>query len=144
MRFSSLAPSGKPNVKQDMETRLSSLHDTYQQAVAGLNVKLTNLDSSVQRLVNDRNLMTTNLNSAYNDTFDILRITSDLKQKHMDNGHKQALVDAFLKRYTLSDDQVKYLTATTINNDFFEALEHLQQVLKDCTLLLTTDHRDAG
>ena len=56
------------------------------------------------------------------------------------------VVDRFLEKFTLGQDQIRILSASSdpVNHDFFEALHRLQQIHSDCQLLLTTKNQTAG
>jgi hypothetical protein len=56
------------------------------------------------------------------------------------------VVDRFLEKFTLNENEVRILSSVTepVNNEFFEALYHLQQIHSDCQLLLTTKNETAG
>ncbi|CAO3609200.1 unnamed protein product [Cunninghamella echinulata] len=56
------------------------------------------------------------------------------------------IADRFLEKFTLNQDEIRILTSsnTTVNDDFFNALSHLQQIHSDCKLLLMTSHQQAG
>ena len=59
---------------------------------------------------------------------------------------RKTIADAFLARFTLSDDEVTLLTSISapVGSQFFEALKHLQQINEDCKALLITEHQKAG
>jgi hypothetical protein len=56
------------------------------------------------------------------------------------------VVDRFLAKFTLTEQEIKILSATSepVNIEFFDALNHLQQIYSDCQLLLTTKNQTAG
>lgn len=56
------------------------------------------------------------------------------------------MVDRFLEKFTLSEKEIKILSDSSepVNNEFFDALNHLQQIHSDCQLLLTTRNETAG
>jgi hypothetical protein len=51
-----------------------------------------------------------------------------------------------LIKFTLSDQEIKILSTMSepVDNEFFDALQHLQQIHSDCQLLLTTKNQTAG
>lgn len=60
--------------------------------------------------------------------------------------NKKLIADAFLKRFVLSDDEKKLLTtnAEVVDQRFFDALRHLQQIRDDCQVLLVNDNQTTG
>lgn len=56
------------------------------------------------------------------------------------------VVDKFLEKFTLNEREIKLLSTYLgpINDEFFEALNHLHQIHSDCQLLLTTTNQKAG
>lgn len=59
---------------------------------------------------------------------------------------RKILIDAFLKRFTLSEKEVTVITSpnSIIGQEFFDALKHLQQIHGDCDTLLITENQRAG
>lgn len=59
---------------------------------------------------------------------------------------QRIIIDAFLKTFMLSDEEIDVLCSHSapVDAQFFNALEHLQQVHADCRLLLMTEHQKAG
>jgi len=57
-----------------------------------------------------------------------------------------AVVDRFLAKFTLSEQEIKILSnmSEPVDSEFFDALQHLQQIHSDCQLLLTTKNQTAG
>ena len=86
------------------------------------------------------------LRSAYNDTASVLKHTQDIKAKSEQSAQRKLVVDIFLKRFSLSDAEVRLLTTSseTVNSRFFAALSHLAGIQDDCKTLLMTDNQRLG
>ncbi|GAN04653.1 conserved oligomeric Golgi complex subunit 6-like [Mucor ambiguus] len=72
---------------------------------------------------------------------------ADIMQEHSDACSTQiAVVDRFLVKFTLSEQEIKILSnmSEPVDKEFFDALQHLQQIHSDCQLLLTTKNQTAG
>lgn len=56
------------------------------------------------------------------------------------------VADRFLEKFTLNETEIRILSVSSepVNSEFFDALNHLQQIHSDCQLLLTTKHQTAG
>lgn len=66
---------------------------------------------------------------------------------------QKKIAAAFVKRFTLTDPEISILTnlATSsdqtggIKQEFFDTLDHLQKIHKDCSVLLAIEgHQNAG
>ncbi|KAL9542008.1 hypothetical protein MBANPS3_008824 [Mucor bainieri] len=72
---------------------------------------------------------------------------ADIMQEHSNACATQiAVVDRFLAKFTLSEQEIKTLSnmSEPVDNAFFDALQHMQQIHSDCQLLLTTKNQTAG
>lgn len=56
------------------------------------------------------------------------------------------IADKLLEKFTLSDEEIRRLCSSTVpvDEEFFVALDHLQQIYHDCRLLLMTQNQQAG
>lgn len=59
---------------------------------------------------------------------------------------QKTIADRFLEKFTLGEQEIKLLSSSSepVDNDFFAALNHLQQIHNHCQLLLTTKNEKAG
>jgi hypothetical protein len=90
--------------------------------------------------------MDNRLSNAFQDTHFIVELTNGLKDKTVQCETDKIVVDAFLKLFTLSDSDVKVLSSTSepIDMHFFNALQNIQQIHKNCKALLVADNQKVG
>lgn len=114
--------------------------------VKSVNTELALVQENIDKLNVECTSLEHGLNTAYNDTSHVLNRTSDLKLKSQSNVHKQEIAQAFLARFTLSPQESQHLLNSdgTISIGFFNALDRLQQIMSDCTVLLVSDSQKAG
>ncbi|KAJ1529999.1 hypothetical protein HK096_009074 [Nowakowskiella sp. JEL0078] len=90
------------------------------------------------------------INAKYEETTNkistLVKHTQVLKDERVQLKTQKAVAEAFVNRFTLSENEILLLTnqSITVNQDFFSALEHLQQINEDCKVLLITEHQTAG
>jgi len=76
----------------------------------------------------------------------LLEQSDSLKSQRETCKTRKILIDAFLKRFTLSEKEVTVIKSSDsiIGQEFFDALKHLQQIHGDCDALLITENQRAG
>ncbi|CAI2179170.1 15482_t:CDS:10 [Funneliformis geosporum] len=86
------------------------------------------------------------LESAKKQTAVLLEQSDGLKSQRETCKIRKILIDAFLKRFTLSEKEILVLTSldSEVGIEFFDALRHLQQIHGDCDALLITENQRAG
>lgn len=89
--------------------------------------------------------MSARLNAARNDTTELIRRTSTLQGEKDLLDLKRDVLAAFLHRFQLSAEETYALSdAEPVSKEFFTALSRVQSIHKDCRLLLTGEHQNAG
>jgi NADH:ubiquinone oxidoreductase subunit C len=84
------------------------------------------------------------LSSSAATTSDIISTTERLKQELEVTTQRQEIVNCFLRDYQLSNEEIKALREDELNENFFQALSHVQEIHSNCKLLLRTHHQRAG
>ncbi|CAO3620075.1 unnamed protein product [Mucor hiemalis] len=104
------------------------------------------LETQMSQMENVCKDMKQRLVNAESQTADMIE-QANIMQEHSSACSTQlVIVDRFLEKFTLDENEIRILSSTTepVSNEFFEALNHLQQIHSDCQLLLTTKNQTAG
>ncbi|KAI7873950.1 oligomeric Golgi complex subunit 6 [Mucor mucedo] len=104
------------------------------------------LETQMGQMENVCKDMKQRLINAESQTADMIE-QADIMQEHSSACSTQIVVaDRFLEKFTLNETEIRILSVPSepINNEFFDALNHLQQIHSDCQLLLTTKNQTAG
>ncbi|XP_015575125.1 conserved oligomeric Golgi complex subunit 6 isoform X2 [Ricinus communis] len=75
---------------------------------------------------------------------DIISTTERLKQELEVTTQRQEIVSCFLRDYQLSNEEINALREEELNENFFKALSHVQEIHANCKILLRTHHQRAG
>ncbi|TXG59207.1 hypothetical protein EZV62_017036 [Acer yangbiense] len=84
------------------------------------------------------------LNSCNATTGNIIETTERLKRDLEVNTQRQEIVSCFLRDYQLSNEEIEALRDEELNEKFFKALSHVQEIHANCKVLLRTHHQRAG
>ncbi|KAI7989454.1 Conserved oligomeric Golgi complex subunit 6 [Camellia lanceoleosa] len=76
------------------------------------------------------------LNSCNATTGDIISTTERLKQELEITTQRQEIVSCFLRDYQLSNEEINALREEELNENFFKALSHVQEIHANCKVLL--------
>ncbi|KAI8083491.1 oligomeric Golgi complex subunit 6-like protein [Thamnidium elegans] len=104
------------------------------------------LETQMSQMENVCKDMKQRLINAESRTADMIE-QADIMQEHSSACSTQiVVVDRFLEKFTLSENEIRILSVSSepVNNEFFDALNHLQQIHSDCQILLTTKNQTAG
>ncbi|KAI9268424.1 oligomeric Golgi complex subunit 6 [Helicostylum pulchrum] len=104
------------------------------------------LETQMSQMENVCKDMKQRLINAESQTADMIE-QADIMQEHSSACSTQiVVVDRFLEKFTLNENEIRILSVSSepVNNEFFDALNHLQQIHSDCQILLTTKNQTAG
>ncbi|KAI8916853.1 oligomeric Golgi complex subunit 6 [Entophlyctis helioformis] len=138
--------ASRRNLKSDIEKRVIGVNKRFLTAFETVQQQLLEIEKQIDGIGDRCATMDAQLKSAYNDTAAVLKHTHDLKAKSELSMQRKFIIDTFLKRFTLSDEEIHALTTSgdTVDNFFFSSLKHLQQIQDDCKTLLISDHQQLG
>ncbi|KAF7730169.1 Golgi transport complex subunit 6 [Apophysomyces ossiformis] len=127
--------------KREIEANLKFL-EAYGKVVKELEV----LETEVEQMNDACRDMKQRLDKAQTQTSLMMEQANTLHNQSSACATRILIVDSFLEKFTLSDEEIKILrsSSVSVNEGFFDALSHLQQVYNDCQLLLMTNHQQAG
>jgi HD-GYP domain-containing protein (c-di-GMP phosphodiesterase class II) len=131
-------------IRTSVNDKIFILNDDFIQVFGVVNSDIEELGKQIQSLENQVVEMQETLEKAKEDTRTILEQTKDLTIKSKDAEENKRIAQAFLDRFMLSQDEIQALSTENVNDQFFNALSHLQQIHQDCKVLLVAEHQRAG
>ncbi|XP_059457372.1 conserved oligomeric Golgi complex subunit 6 isoform X2 [Corylus avellana] len=135
--YSENAPRSRRNLKSSIETRALQINLEFLQASNGAQQALDRVEDEV-------NALSDCCDSCSASTGDIISTTERLKQELEITTQRQEIVSCFLRDYQLSNDEINALRDEDLNENFFKALSHVQEIHANCKMLLRTHHQRAG
>ncbi|RKO87918.1 oligomeric Golgi complex subunit 6 [Blyttiomyces helicus] len=138
--------AARRNLRSDIERRAMSINTRFLDAFEAVNEQLLEIEKEVQSVNRCYVEMEEKLAAATGQTAHLMKQTQDLKAKSARCQIRKSVVDVFLARFTLTDEEILVLTQPLrpVGPEFFESLKHLQQINDDCKALLITEHQKAG
>ncbi|ONK78592.1 uncharacterized protein A4U43_C02F20430 [Asparagus officinalis] len=138
MASASLAPGLSRKLKKVLETRTDG--PDLLDSLATLSTFYTDNTPPARRNLKIAQV----LNSCSESTADIISTTEKLKQDLDITTQRQEIVSCFLRDYQLSNEEINALREEDLNENFFKALSHVQEIHANCKILLRTHHQRAG
>ncbi|KAI9209389.1 oligomeric Golgi complex subunit 6 [Polychytrium aggregatum] len=138
--------TSKRSFRADVERRVILMNNRFLDSLNGINQAFLDIEKQVTEMNSQCQEMEDKLKTANERTFRIVSRIKDMKESSQRALIRKSLAEAFVKRFTLSDQEIQILTTPhlEINKSFFDALDHLHQINEDCRALLVTDHQHAG
>ncbi|KAI9359441.1 oligomeric Golgi complex subunit 6 [Pilaira anomala] len=136
----------RKNLRGTIEKKEIETNKKFLSAFAKVVKQFECLETQMGQMENVCKDMKRRLINAESQTADMIE-QADIMQEHSSAcSTRIAIVDRFLEKFTLSRDEIRILSVPSepVNNEFFDALNHLQQIHSDCQLLLTTKNQTAG
>ncbi|KAK9946808.1 hypothetical protein M0R45_012251 [Rubus argutus] len=137
-------PQSRRNLRSSIEKRGLSINVDFLEASRAAQQALDRVEDEVNALANCCDKIAKALNSCSATTGDIITTTERLKQELNVTTQRQQIVSCFLRDYQLSNQEINALREEELNENFFKALSHVQEIHANCKLLLRTHHQRAG
>lgn len=137
-------PRTRRNLKSTIETRSLDLNHLFLDASLPAQEALNRVEEEVNSLFKCCDQIAKVLSSCTESTGDIINTTERLKQELEITTQRQDIVSCFLRDYQLSNEEINALRDEDLNEDFFKALFHVQEIHANCKTLLRTHHQRAG
>ena len=136
-------------LRSDLERRTLELSESFTVLLGAMASRVEDIQAEVAAMRECCRDMQLRLNDTKAKTSGLLRETADMKAKSKKLEMKAAVVDAFLERFQLSNNEVKILSVgaangAMIDSEFFDALRHVQSIHEDCKVLLRSSQQRAG
>ncbi|KAF9617373.1 hypothetical protein IFM89_036294 [Coptis chinensis] len=138
------AHHSRKNLRSTIEKRALSINYEFLQASQSAQQALDRVEEEVNALAESCDKIAKALSSCSSSTGDIISTTERLKQELDVTTQRQEIVSLFLRDYQLSNEEIKALREEDLNEDFFKALSHVQEIHANCKILLRTHHQVAN
>ncbi|KAG9307314.1 hypothetical protein G9A89_017142 [Geosiphon pyriformis] len=144
--YTTNTPAARRSLRGKIEVKAIENNRKFSEVFEKVGEQLSIIESQVKAMSMFCNEIGDRLDSANQQTAFLLEQADILKSQREKCQERKILVDAFLKRFTLSEKEVALLSTTSgeIGPEFFDALKHLQQIHADCDALLITENQRAG
>ncbi|XP_050238959.1 conserved oligomeric Golgi complex subunit 6 [Mercurialis annua] len=142
--YSDNTPQARRNLRSTVEKRSLQINFQFLQASHAAQQALDRVEEEVNSLDQCCDKIAKALNSCSASTGDIISTTERLKQELEVTTQRQEIVLCFLRDYQLSNEEINALRDEELNENFFKALSHVQEIHANCKLLLRTHHQRAG
>ncbi|KAG4993744.1 hypothetical protein JHK86_030571 [Glycine max] len=137
-------PQARRNLRSTIEKRALSINREFLDASHAAQLALDSVENEVDALAECCDRIAKALNSCSASTADIIGTTERLKQELETTTQRQEIVACFLRDYQLSPEEINALREEELNENFFKALSHVQEIYANCKVLLRTHHQRAG
>lgn len=138
------SPQVRRNLRSTIEKRSLSINLEFLLASDAAQQALDRVEEEVNSLAECCDKIAKALNSCNATTGDIISTTERLKQELEITTQRQEIVSCFLRDYQLSNEEINALREEELNENFFKALSHVQEIHANCKVLLRTHHQRAG
>ncbi|CAM8923450.1 unnamed protein product [Rhodiola kirilowii] len=142
--YSDNTPQSRRNLRSTIEKRSLSINNEFLLASDYAQQALNRVEEEVDALADCCDSIAKALNSCNATTGDIISTTERLKQELEITTQRQEIVSCFLRDYQLSNEEITALREEDMNDNFFKALSHVQEIHANCKVLLRTHHQRAG
>ncbi|KAK9292352.1 hypothetical protein L1049_020318 [Liquidambar formosana] len=137
-------PQARRNLRSTIEKRSLSINHEFLLASDAAQQALDRVEEEVNALAECCDKIAKALNSCNASTGDIINTTERLKQELDITTQRQEIASCFLRDYQLSNEEISALREEDLNENFFKALSHVQEIHANCKILLRTHHQRAG
>ncbi|KAI8092737.1 oligomeric Golgi complex subunit 6 [Halteromyces radiatus] len=134
------------NLRGTIEKKEIATNQKFMDAFSVVVKQLEHLETEMKDMQASCTQMRGKLDDVAVETAKMIKETSNYQDQSEACDTRIMVADRFLEKFTLNQDEIHCLTSSTtpVDNTFFEALTHLQQIHSDCKLLLMTAHQRAG
>ncbi|XP_068664002.1 conserved oligomeric Golgi complex subunit 6 [Aristolochia californica] len=132
------------NLRSSIEERALSINEEFLLSSEAAQQALDRVEEEVNALAECCDKIAKALNCCNATTGDIIGTTERLKQELEITTQRQEIVSCFLRDYQLSAEEIHALREEEMNENFFKALAHVQEIHANCKVLLRTHHQRAG
>lgn len=137
-------PQNRRNLRSTIEKRSLSINIDFLRASDTAQQALDRVEEEVNALADCCDRIAKALNSSSASIGDIISTTERLKQELEITTQRQEIVSCFVRDYQISNEEINALRHEDLNENFFKALCHVQEIHANCKTLLRTHHQRAG
>ncbi|KAH0645581.1 hypothetical protein KY290_034361 [Solanum tuberosum] len=137
-------PHSRRNLRSTIEKRSLSINEEFLLSSTAAQKSLDRVEEEVNEIVECCDKIAMALSSCNATAGDIISTTERLKQEFEVTTQRQEIVSCFLRDYQLSPEEINALREEDLDENFFKALAHVQEIHANCKVLLRTHHQRAG
>ncbi|KAJ8568171.1 hypothetical protein K7X08_020893 [Anisodus acutangulus] len=137
-------PHSRRNIRSTIEKRSLCINEEFLLSSTAAQKSLDRVEEEVNEIVECCDKIAMALSSCNATTGDIISSTERLKQEFEVTTQRQEIVSCFLRDYQLSPEEINALREEELDENFFKALAHVQEIHANCKVLLRTHHQRAG
>ncbi|GMI95702.1 Conserved Oligomeric Golgi Complex 6 [Hibiscus trionum] len=137
-------PQARRNLRSTIEKRSLEINLDFLRASQAAQLALDRVEDEVNSLADCCDKIAKALSCCSASTGDIINTTERLEQELEVTTQKQQIVSYFLRDYQLNPQEISALRDEELNENFFKALSHVQEIHANCKILLRTHHQRAG
>ncbi|XP_060207837.1 conserved oligomeric Golgi complex subunit 6 [Lycium barbarum] len=137
-------PHSRRNLRSTIEKRSLSINQEFLLSSTAAQKSLDRVEEEVNEIVECCDKIALALSTCNATTGDIISTTERLKQEFEVTTQRQEIVSCFLRDYQLSPEEINALREEDLDENFFKALAHVQEIHANCKVLLRTHHQRAG
>ncbi|CEI96861.1 hypothetical protein RMCBS344292_11010 [Rhizopus microsporus] len=134
------------NLRGTIEKKEVETNKKFLEAFGKVVMQFDKLQSQAKRMQDACTIMKQQLSRAESETTEVIEQANIMQEQSSAYSDQITIIDKFIEKFSLSEQEISILNTPSgpINDEFFVALDHLQQIHKDCQLLLTTKNQKAG
>uniref|UniRef100_A0A2P2K609 Conserved oligomeric Golgi complex subunit 6 n=1 Tax=Rhizophora mucronata TaxID=61149 RepID=A0A2P2K609_RHIMU len=140
--YSENTPQARRNLRSTIDNRSLLINRDFLLASLPAQQALDRVEEEVNALADCCDNISKALNAC--STGDIISTTERLKQELETTTQRKEIVSYFLHDYQLSTEEINALRDEDLDENFFKALSHVQEIHANCKILLRTHHQRAG
>ncbi|KAF9460640.1 oligomeric Golgi complex subunit 6 [Collybia nuda] len=132
------AARARRNLRRDMETKLIEGSKQFLKVFGELDQKLDILQQHVNAMGVSCDKAETQLSLTTKSSKALLERAGGLREERQEIETKRAIVNAFLERFTLNNDELEALTSrdVPVGERFFQAMDKTERIREDCRVLM--------
>eukprot|EP00054_Salpingoeca_dolichothecata_P024694 m.169099 g.169099 ORF g.169099 m.169099 type:complete len:652 (-) comp25102_c0_seq3:54-2009(-) len=142
--FHENTPRARRNLRGNLERRMLVINTQFKDAFSHVQEKLERVQTDIDHMAVTCTEMTQRLNDAQSETRELLTQTSQLRSSVQRVTVQAGVLDMFLKKFQLSEDERDALHGDEVTPSFFGALARAQKIHDECKSLLRTNQQQAG
>ncbi|XWS38850.1 hypothetical protein CRYUN_Cryun19dG0165700 [Craigia yunnanensis] len=137
-------PQARCNLRSTIEERSLQINLDFLRASQAAQLALDRVEDEVNSLADCCDKIAKVLSCCSANTGDIINTTERLKQELEVTTPKQEIVSCFLRDDQIIPQEINAQRDEELNENFFKALSHVQEIHANCKILLRTHHQRAG
>lgn len=147
--FTDNSLEARRNLRYDLESKNMALAKSFIAEHGALLSRITAAEQSAVELERSCHVLATSVSDADKNIQSFMQKATELENRqalYLEQGRE---IDAFLKKFSLSTEEIDFLREAQIDNahsakQFFAALSHLCTAYKDCKNMVSTNNYNAG